>query len=177
MFYLVVALLTPRTVLYSQPIVSLQVLMPDNVWRYVRHVPDALVINLGDAMHCTSLTHHILPAYACSPRSAVISGGYLKQTIHRVVSPPDASQVPYRRMGVFYFAQFNRSTRLSPLAASPVASSTGTSFFDNGRKSPTAWEWECSRVKAYGQDGTKKTIDGGHEEEEMIGGEKVVHYN
>lgn len=28
--------------------------MPDNVWRYVRHVPDALVINLGDAMHCTS---------------------------------------------------------------------------------------------------------------------------
>lgn len=80
-------------------------------------------------------------------------------------------------MGVFYFAQFNRSTRLSPLAASPVASSTGTSFFDNGRKSPTAWEWECSRVKAYGQDGAKKTIEGGHEEEEMIGGEKVVHYN
>lgn len=80
-------------------------------------------------------------------------------------------------MGVFYFAQFNRSTRLAPLAASPVASSTGVSFFDNGRKSPTAWEWECSRVKAYGQDGSKKTIDGGHEEEEMIGGEKVVHYN
>lgn len=151
--------------------------MPDNVWRYVRHVPDALVINLGDAMHCTSPHIPICLLRFLTQRYTVISGGYLKQTIHRVVSPPDASQVPYRRMGVFYFAQFNRSTRLSPLAASPVASSTGTSFFDNGRKSPTAWEWECSRVKAYGQDGTKKTIDGGHEEEEMIGGEKVVHYN
>lgn len=42
------------SVLYSQPIVSLQVLMPDNVWRYVKHVPNALVINLGDAMHCAS---------------------------------------------------------------------------------------------------------------------------
>ena len=78
---------------------------------------------------------------------------------------------------MFYFAQFNRSTRLAPIAESPVASSTGKTFFDDGRKSPTAWEWECSRVKAYGQDGQKKVIDGGHEEEEMIGGEKVVHYN
>ncbi|KAI0669597.1 Clavaminate synthase-like protein [Trametes maxima] len=146
------------SLLYSQPIVSLQVLMPDNVWRYVRHVPDALVINLGDAMH-------------------FISGGYLKQTIHRVVSPPDEVQVPYRRIGVFYFAQFNRSTRLAPIADSPVASGTGKTFFDGGRKSPTAWEWEESRVKAYGQDAPKKVIDGGHEEEEMIGGEKVVHYN
>ncbi|KAI0774828.1 Clavaminate synthase-like protein [Trametes elegans] len=146
------------SLLYSQPIVSLQVLMPDNVWRYVRHVPDALVINLGDAMH-------------------FISGGYLKQTIHRVVSPPDPAQVPYRRVGVFYFAQFNRSTRLAPIADSPVAASTGKTFFDEGRKSPTAWEWEESRVKAYGQGGQKKVIDGGHEEEEMIGGEKVVHYN
>ncbi|KAI0828008.1 Clavaminate synthase-like protein [Trametes gibbosa] len=146
------------SLLYSQPIVSLQVLMPDGVWRYVRHVPDALVINLGDAMH-------------------FISGGYLKQTIHRVVSPPDPAQVPYRRLGVFYFAQFNRSTRLTPIAASPVASGTGVTFFDEGRKSPTAWEWECSRVKAYGQGGEKKKIEGGHEEEEMIGGEKVVHYN
>ncbi|CDO74705.1 hypothetical protein BN946_scf184847.g13 [Trametes cinnabarina] len=146
------------SLLYSQPIVSLQVLMPDNVWRYVRHVPDALVINLGDAMH-------------------FISGGYLKPTIHRVVSPPDPDQVPYRRLGVFYFAQFNRSTRLAPIKDSPVVASTGKTFFDDGRKSPTAWEWECSRVKAYGQDGQKKVIDGGHEEEEMIGGEKVVHYN
>ncbi|KAI0369051.1 Clavaminate synthase-like protein [Pilatotrama ljubarskyi] len=145
------------SLLYSQPIVSLQVLMPDNVWRFVRHVPDALVINLGDAMH-------------------FISGGYLKQTIHRVVSPPDPVQAPYRRLGVFYFAQFNRSTRLAPIADSPVASQ-GKKFFEEGRKAPTAWEWECSRVKAYGQDGKKKVIDGGHEEEEMIGGEKVVHYN
>ncbi|KAI0645150.1 Clavaminate synthase-like protein [Trametes meyenii] len=165
------------SLLYSQPIVSLQVLMPDNAWRYVRHVPDALVINLGDAMHCKQ---PVLLRHSRGPLTrarTVISGGYLKQTIHRVVSPPDEVQVPYRRIGVFYFAQFNRSTRLAPIADSPVASGTGKTFFEGGRKSPTAWEWEESRVKAYGQDAPKKVIDGGHEEEEMIGGEKVVHYN
>ncbi|EIN12314.1 Clavaminate synthase-like protein [Punctularia strigosozonata HHB-11173 SS5] len=146
------------SLLYSQPIVSLQVLMPDNVWRFVRHVPNALVINLGDALH-------------------FLSGGFLKPTIHRVVAPPDPAQVPYRRIGVFYFAQFSRSVRLAPLSDSPVASSTGKTFFNGGKDAPTAWEWETSRVKAYGQNGAKKEIEGGHEEEAMIGGEKVVHYN
>ncbi|EIN12439.1 Clavaminate synthase-like protein [Punctularia strigosozonata HHB-11173 SS5] len=146
------------TLLYSQPIVSLQVLMPDNVWRYVRHVPNALVLNLGDATH-------------------FLSGGYLKPTIHRVVSPPDPDQAKYRRLGVFYFAAYNPDVRLVPLTQSPVVASTGKTFFNEGRDAPTAWQWEKSRVRAYGQDGEKKRLDNGHEEEAMIGGEKVVHYN
>jgi isopenicillin N synthase-like dioxygenase len=36
--------------LVSQPISALQILMPDGVWRYVKHKDDALVINIGDQL-------------------------------------------------------------------------------------------------------------------------------
>lgn len=36
--------------LVSQPVTALQVLMPDGVWRYVKHRDNALVINIGDQL-------------------------------------------------------------------------------------------------------------------------------
>lgn len=50
--------------LVSQPVTALQVLMPDNVWRYVKHKDKALVINIGDQL-------------------SFMSGGVLKGTMHR----------------------------------------------------------------------------------------------
>lgn len=50
--------------LVSQPVTALQVLMPDNVWRYVKHKDGALVINIGDQL-------------------SFMSGGILKGTMHR----------------------------------------------------------------------------------------------
>lgn len=50
--------------LISQPVSALQVLMPDNVWRYVKHREGALVINVGDQL-------------------SFMSGGILKGTMHR----------------------------------------------------------------------------------------------
>lgn len=50
--------------LVSQPVTALQVLMPDNVWRYVKHREGAYVINLGDQI-------------------SFMSGGILKGTMHR----------------------------------------------------------------------------------------------
>ena len=67
------------SILWSQPITSLEVLMPDNQWRLVKHRPNALVINAGDAL-------------------AFVSGEYIKATIHRVVKPP-ADQASYPRLG------------------------------------------------------------------------------
>jgi len=125
-------------------------------------MPDALVINLGDAMH-------------------YLSGGYLKPTIHRVVGPADEDQRKYRRLGVFYFNQFNSSVKLEPLKDSPVAQATGQTFFDDlvkeGKPIPTAEQWERSRVSAYGQGGKKKELENGHEEEVLPIGAKIVHYN
>ncbi|PWN51084.1 Clavaminate synthase-like protein [Violaceomyces palustris] len=155
------------SILWSQPITSLEVLMPDNQWRLVKHRDNALVINLGDAMH-------------------FLSGGYLKQTIHRVVAPP-ADQAHYTRLGIFYFALFNDDVPLDPLVeASPLVKQTyearlktSPGFWDErkaqGLPVPTAGEWERLRVKAYGQMKAKKGEDG-HDHEE-IAGVKVTHYN
>ncbi|GAC94239.1 hypothetical protein PHSY_001810 [Pseudozyma hubeiensis SY62] len=156
------------SILWSQPITSLEVLMPDNQWRLVKHRDNALVINLGDAMH-------------------FISGGYLKQTIHRVVAPP-RDQAHYERLGIFYFALFNDDVSLEPLEAeSEVVRQAyaekkqrdGAGFWDvtkaKGEKVPTAGGWERLRVKAYGQQHAKKADDG-HDVEE-IAGQKVTGYN
>ncbi|CBQ71318.1 conserved hypothetical protein [Sporisorium reilianum SRZ2] len=156
------------SILWSQPITSLEVLMPDNTWRLVKHRDNALVINLGDAMH-------------------FISGGYLKQTIHRVVAPP-ADQAHYERLGIFYFALFNDDVSLEPLVAdSEVVREAyaekkkrdGAGFWDaakaKGEPVPTAGGWERLRVKAYGQQHAKKAADG-HDVEE-IAGQKVTGYN
>jgi hypothetical protein len=61
--------------LISQPISALQVLMPDNVWRYVMHREGALVINIGDQL-------------------SFMSGGILKGTMHRG-KPWKLSLIPY----------------------------------------------------------------------------------
>lgn len=156
------------SILWSQPITSLEVLMPDNQWRLVKHRDNALVINLGDAMH-------------------FLSGGYLKQTIHRVVAPP-ADQAHYTRLGIFYFALFNDDVSLEPLqdesavvrqAYESRIQQQGEGFWDQtkarGDKVPTAGEWERLRVKAYGQMGAKQAEDGNDVEE--IAGHKVTHYN
>ncbi|EPQ30500.1 uncharacterized protein PFL1_02026 [Pseudozyma flocculosa PF-1] len=151
------------SILWSQPITSLEVLMPDNVWRLVKHRDNALVINAGDAL-------------------AFLSAGYLKQTIHRVVAPP-ADQAHYTRLGIFYFALFNDDVPLEPLLESEVVreayAARGTGYWDDrkaqGLPVPTAGEWERLRVKAYGQMGAKKGDDG-HDHEE-IAGQKITLYN
>lgn len=149
------------SILWSQPITSLEVLMPDNRWRFVRYRPNAVVLNLGDAMH-------------------FLSGGYLKQTIHRVVAPP-ADQAHFNRLGLFYFALFNDDVSLEPLTQSEVVRKAyeGKDFWaerrSQGLPAPTAGDWERMRVRAYGQGGQKRGADG--HDHEKIGGVDVTLYN
>ncbi|KDN53151.1 Clavaminate synthase-like protein [Tilletiaria anomala UBC 951] len=153
------------SILWSQPITSLEVLMPSNEWKLVKHIDNALVINLGDCLQ-------------------FLSGGYLKQTIHRVIAPPE-DQAHYTRLGIFYFAFTNADVPLEPLLESPVVRQAlseraeGPDFWAENRKTgeriPTAGEWESLRVRAYGQQGTKKREDG--HETEKIGGVEVTLYN
>lgn len=151
------------SILWSQPITSLEVLMPDDRWRLVKHRDNALVLNMGDAMH-------------------FLSGGYFKATIHRVVAPPE-DQAHYERLGVFYFALFNRDVSLRPLLESPVVAEAykQRDFWAEARSKnlpiPTAGQWEEERVRRFGQQQSKKRDDG-HEEEELFGGAaKITLYN
>ncbi|KAF9450030.1 Clavaminate synthase-like protein [Macrolepiota fuliginosa MF-IS2] len=133
--------------LISQPISALQVLMPDNVWRYVKHKDQAFVINIGDQL-------------------SFMSGGILKGTMHRVVCPPK-DQIHLRRLGVFHFAHFLDGIPLELLPSKKVQEE-GHKIFEG--KVPTTDEWERSRVKSYG---TGQFIKGDEYDIEVIAGLQV----
>lgn len=151
------------SILWSQPITSLEVLMPDGQWRLAKHRPNALVLNIGDALQ-------------------YLSGYHFKATIHRVVAAPE-DQAHFTRLGLFYFALFNRDVPLKPITDSPVVreayASSGQKLWESqereGKPIPTAGEWEQMRVKAYGQGAATKGEDGNDHEE--IAGVKVTGYN
>jgi isopenicillin N synthase-like dioxygenase len=52
------------TVLYSQPVAALQIMTREGQWKWVRHIENALIINIGDSIE-------------------FLSGGFYKATIHR----------------------------------------------------------------------------------------------
>ncbi|KAF8958947.1 hypothetical protein BDZ97DRAFT_1923259 [Flammula alnicola] len=136
--------------LISQPITALQVLMPDNVWRYVQHKDGAYVINIGDEL-------------------SFMSGGILKGTMHRVVRPPQ-DQVSLRRLGVFHFAHFLDGISLDLLPSKKIQEE-GRKIFDG--VIPTTDEWEKARVKSYGVD---KFVKGDEYDIEVLNGIQVRHY-
>ncbi|KAJ3906265.1 hypothetical protein F5879DRAFT_1070996 [Lentinula edodes] len=137
--------------LISQPITALQVLMPDNVWRYVKHKDGAFVINIGDQL-------------------SFMTGGVLKGTMHRVVSPPE-DQRALRRLGVFHFAHFRNNIPLNLLPSKKVHEE-GHVIFEG--EIPTTNEWEERRVKSYG---TSEFIKGEEYDIEVIAGLQVRHYH
>ncbi|KAI0760890.1 Clavaminate synthase-like protein [Trametes elegans] len=143
------------TILWSQPVSALQILSPDGKWRWIKHVPNALVVNAGDGLE-------------------FLSGGFYKATIHRVIQPPD-DQRGYTRVGAFYFAMTDDDIKLVPLAESPALQRAGiTRRFDDA-DAPTTEQWRRARTSAYGQSELKKKDE--VVEEEVINGVVVKHYN
>ena len=107
------------TLLFRQPIAGLQILGDDGSWTYVKAEPGTITVNLAD-----TISH--------------LSGGYLKSSKHRVVSPPK-DQWQYERTGLLYFARPHSDTILYPITDSPVLEAAGVHpSFD---KPVTAGEW------------------------------------
>lgn len=147
------------SILFSQPITSLEVLMPDNRWRMARHIENALVVNLGDTMY-------------------FLSGGYLKQTIHRVIAPPE-DQAQYERLGVFYFSFPENNVVMEPVSGSEVAQDHYRMHhpqgFWEGAQPPTAGEWQALRVSRFGQTGSKERKDGHAESSKVSRGDEEIN--
>ncbi|ESK88672.1 hypothetical protein Moror_3075 [Moniliophthora roreri MCA 2997] len=149
------------TLLYSQPVAALQILGVDNRWRWVRHIENAIIINLGDALE-------------------FLSGGYYKATIHRVVQPP-SDQRNVTRLGACYFNIPDGHVKLAPLTNSPVLQRVGVQQrFGSDDNAPTMEEWRRGRVAAYGD---PKTVWKAGEkrgevkvDEEIVNGVVVKHY-
>ncbi|ESK86571.1 hypothetical protein Moror_9799 [Moniliophthora roreri MCA 2997] len=135
------------TILWSQPISGLQILSPDGVWRYIKHIENALVVNTGDVMQ-------------------LLSGGFYKPTIHRVIQPPK-DQTDLERLGVFYFA----------MAADDIRLASVKSDEDSKIAAPTMVDWRKERTGKYGKGTMKQAQADGKMEEEIILGITVKEYN
>ena len=78
----------------------------------------------------------------------MLSGGYYKATIHRVVQPP-ADQRGRTRLGTYYFALADDAVKLVPVASPVVAEGDVVRKFADD-KAPTRGEWRRMRYMAYG---------------------------
>lgn len=107
------------TLLFRQPVAGLQIRADDGTWTYVKPQPGTITVNLAD-----TLSH--------------LTGGYLKSSIHRVVSPPE-DQWPYERTGLLYFARPHSDIVLNPID-SPKLRRAGIEH-DRFNKPVTVREW------------------------------------
>ena len=104
----------------------------------------------------------------------MLSGGFYKATIHRVVQPP-SDQRGFTRLGLFYFGYPNDDVKLLPMGSSPVLQRVGIVRKCPDENAPTMEEMRKARTRTYGTVPLKKTEDG--HEEEISGGVVVKHYN
>ncbi|EHK99344.1 Clavaminate synthase-like protein [Glarea lozoyensis ATCC 20868] len=93
------------TLLFRQPIAGLQILGDDGNWTWVSAQPGTITVNLAD-----TISH--------------LTGGWLKSSVHRVVTPPK-DQWAYDRTGLLYFARPHNDTVLNPILDSPVLKEAG----------------------------------------------------
>ncbi|KAJ5556331.1 hypothetical protein N7494_000246 [Penicillium frequentans] len=73
------------TLLFSQHVAGLQIRTPEGDWKYVKHVDGGITCNIADTL-------------------SFLTNGFLKSTIHRVVTPP-RDQLSIPRLGLLYFCR------------------------------------------------------------------------
>jgi isopenicillin N synthase-like dioxygenase len=124
---------TSLSILFSQPMSSLQVRDYDSdEWKYVKHVPGAVVVNAGEIMLWWT-------------------GNYFKAAIHRVVEPPE-DQRGHNRSSVFYFCVPNDDVVINTLLdQSPVLREAGVQMAHEPENAPTSKEWSNGRIKITGR--------------------------
>ena len=126
--------LTSLSLLYSQPMASLQVRDYDNnsEWKYVAHVPGSIIVNAGEVMLWWT-------------------GDYFKAAIHRVVQPP-IDQQGHDRCSVFYFCLPNDNMVINTLLdQSPVLREAGVKMAHEEENAPTSKEWANGRIAITGR--------------------------
>lgn len=160
------------TLLFSVPIIALQILGNDNKWRYVNYKPGALVINLGQSLE-------------------IVSGGHFKATLHKVAEPPE-DQRHEQRLSLVLFNGSKGDIRLQPALESPLLQREGyirrgagvfhefQKLMNAGVPVPTNKEWReaniSTRVQAPPEEriGGIKDIDGVQYGHDIIMGVPVV---
>jgi isopenicillin N synthase-like dioxygenase len=95
------------TLLFSQHVAGLQIRTPEGEWKWVKPVEGGITCNAADTL--TFLTKgmylSLLSRYFGSRNAElIIMVGFVKSTVHRVVTPPK-DQINIPRLGLLYFSR------------------------------------------------------------------------
>ncbi|KZT19854.1 Clavaminate synthase-like protein [Neolentinus lepideus HHB14362 ss-1] len=119
------------TLLFRQPVAALQI--KDHTtgeWKWVKPQDGTLTVNACDAL-------------------SLLTGGYVKSTIHRVTTPPKDQQ-HVDRLGLLYFSRPHNDVKLATIQDSPVLQREGytqNEFEASGNPVPTMEEWTFAKQK------------------------------
>ncbi|KAK2002125.1 2OG-Fe(II) oxygenase superfamily protein [Colletotrichum falcatum] len=139
------------SLLFRQPIAALQIMMPDGGWKWVKPYPASITVNIADALQFWS-------------------AGYLKSSIHRVVTPPE-DQAHLDRLGLLYFVRPAKDLDLRTLD-SPLLKRLGLKSVKDEAAGIKAGDWVKARVK----EDLQKAVEGGHTNVPVLGGVSVKYY-
>ncbi|KAI0760981.1 Clavaminate synthase-like protein [Trametes elegans] len=118
------------TLLFRQPVAALQIKNhTTGEWKWAKPQDGTLTVNACDAL-------------------SFLTGGYVRSTIHRVVSPPK-DQEHVDRLGLLYFSRPHNDVTLATVK-SPVLGRAGYTqnvFEQSGNHVPTMEEWTFAKQK------------------------------
>ncbi|KAJ7655994.1 Clavaminate synthase-like protein [Mycena polygramma] len=119
------------TLLFRQPVAGLQIQDPlTEQWKWVKPQDATLTVNTCDALQ-------------------LLTGGYVRSTIHRVMPPP-RDQQHVDRLGLLYFSRPHNDVRLATIQDSPVLRREGyvkNPFEASGNPVPIMEEWTFAKQK------------------------------
>jgi len=119
------------TLLFRQPVAALQIQNhKTGQWKWVKPQDATLTVNACDAL-------------------SLLTGGYVRSTIHSVSSPPN-DQEHVDRLGLLYFSRPHNDVRLATIADSHVLQKEGytrNKFEEAGHPVPTMEEWTFAKQK------------------------------
>ncbi|EKG17700.1 Isopenicillin N synthase [Macrophomina phaseolina MS6] len=141
------------TLLFRQPVASLQVRTPQGEWKYVKPHPASITVNLADYLD-------------------FVTNGFLKSSIHRVVAPPP-DQADVDRHGVLYFVRPTDDTELRPVESTVLRKLGYGQAKDEAAVGITAGQWVKGRVKTN----VIKVPEKGDNEHEVVQGVKATYYD
>ncbi|KAL1636138.1 hypothetical protein SLS58_009987 [Diplodia intermedia] len=141
------------TLLFRQPVASLQVRTPQGEWKYVKPHPASITVNLADYLD-------------------FVTNGFLKSSVHRVVAPPP-DQADVDRHGVLYFVRPTDDTELRPVESGVLERLGYDQVKDEAAVGITAGQWVKGRVKTN----VTKVPEKGKNEHVIVNGVRATYYD
>jgi isopenicillin N synthase-like dioxygenase len=133
------------TLLFSQHIAGLQIRTPEGEWKWVKPVDGGITCNAADTL--SFLTNGEYFTFFSGTIFLTVTG-FVKSTIHRVVTPPK-DQIHTPRLGLLYFARPGDDTVMRTVP-SPLLERLGLLTEEDKNQSepaPTGTEYVRARVR------------------------------